>query len=137
MHVVVSHARPAHERSATNHMTLGHETGNDFFATQAVLRRQHRAIAKQVSDRPKGLPRLACLGSYDAKIELWQSIWSGRRFQVSMEFVVPGYANPSFLDAARMFFSPDQRPHLSHPRQMRGVQTANRSRSDNEDALQG
>ena len=60
----------------------------------------------------------------------------GRGLQVRVKFVVAGDANPALVDASRMFRAADQRPHLGDARQMRGVQAADGSGSDDEDAFQ-
>ena len=43
---------------------------------------------------------------------------------------------PRSIEAARVFLAADQHPHLGDARQVRGVQTADGARSDDENALQ-
>src|SRR5208283_725444 len=136
VHVIVGETRAAHERRSANHVTLRHQAGDDLFATQTVLRRQDRAAPKQMRHRSECLARLARLRGDDAEVKLRQLCWLACGLQFCVKLIVAGYANPTLVDAARVFFPANQRPHLCNARQMRGVQAADCARSDDEDAFQ-
>ena len=96
--------------------------GDDFLAAQAVLRRQHRAVRKQVRDRREGLARLVGLGGDDAEVELRQ--FAARRSWPSgraWNSLCPVTRMPRSLMTARVLLAADQDPHLGDARQMRGV----------------
>ena len=52
-----------------------------------------------------------------------------------MKFVVPGDANAVLIDGLSVLVAPGKDPDLGHARQMRGVEAADGSGSDDEDAF--
>src|SRR5438105_13357189 len=55
----------------------------------------------------------------------------GGRPQARGEFMLAGNSQPALIQGVGVLRTPDQSIDLSHPRQMRGVQTADCAASDN------
>ena len=69
-HLRVGDTRAAHERGSAHDVSVCN-FGDDFFASQAVLRRQNGAILEKMRDRSDGVRCLRGLAGNDSEIELW------------------------------------------------------------------
>ena len=92
-------------------------------------------MREQVSNGSEGFPCLAGLSGDDAEVEIGEVGGIGRGLQMRVEFVAAGYADTVVVETLRMFEASGEDPHLGDAREVRGVEAADGSGSDDEDTF--